>query len=120
MRIRISRKTLVKIGAWALILLISPFAFEFLLLADVIGVEAALAFLFVYLKAIRDSYEQRLERVRSILLAELERPIRRLQCLKRSYALGVASSCLVLWVSGSLIFSLMFWLPYGVILTQWA
>ena len=109
---------LVKIGAWLLIILIAPFAFEILLLADIVGVEAALAFLFVYLKALRDSYKERIEGMRSILLTGFRRPMHKLRFLKISYSYGVVSSCLLLWVTGSILLSVSFWIPYGALLTQ--
>ena len=118
MQIRLGKKMLIKIGAWILIILIAPFAFEILLLADIVGVEAALAFLFVYLKALRDSYKERLEGVRSILLAGFQRPAHKLRFLRTSYTYGVVSSCLLLWVTGSILLSVTFWVPYGALLTQ--
>ena len=52
MRIYISKKTLFKVFAFTLFFLLAPFAFELVIMADIIGVEAAIAFLFTYGKSV--------------------------------------------------------------------
>ena len=52
MRIQINKKTLFRIFAFALFFLLAPFAFELVIMADIVGVEAAIAFLFTYGKSV--------------------------------------------------------------------
>ena len=52
MRIQVNKKLLFRIFAFTLFILLAPFAFELVIMADIIGVEAAIAFLFTYGKSV--------------------------------------------------------------------
>ncbi len=117
---RFDRKTWIKVGSWILILLVAPFSFEILILADVVGVDVALAVLVLYLKVISDACYETLDVVKLLLVNGLKRPLDRLRFLQRTYVVNVAGSCIVLWITGSILLSLLLWLPSFVILSQFA
>ena len=60
MRVRLNKQLLFKIFAFTLFMLLAPFAFELVIMADIIGVEAAIAFLFTYGKSVALSIRDRI------------------------------------------------------------
>ena len=60
MRIQLNKKTLFRIFAFAVFFVLAPFAIELVIMADIIGVEAAIAFLFTYGKSVALSVRDRI------------------------------------------------------------
>jgi len=67
-----SRQAWIRLGAVILFCLLAPFAIELVLLADVIGVEAAIVFLFVYLKSVPITLKERLILAKSVVLDSIQ------------------------------------------------
>lgn len=55
------RKTWIKVGSWLLIILVAPFAIEIVLIAEVVGVDIAVAMLILYFSAMRNAFWQRVD-----------------------------------------------------------
>ena len=120
MRLPRDRKTWVEIGAWLLLVLLAPFAIELVLLADVVGAEAALVFLFVYLKASIISVKERYSLIKYVLLNAWRSTPNQEIFSKKVYILNATCSFIALWVTGSLVISIVLWVPSIYILAQYS
>ena len=69
MKFKISRKTIVRIASWTLIVLLAPFAIELIVMADIVGAEAALAILFLYGKSLTSMIRERVSLTSNIVRA---------------------------------------------------
>ena len=120
MRLPRDRKTWIKIGAWLLLALLAPFAIELVLLADIVGAEAALLFLFVYLKASIIAIKERYFLFKHIVLHALRATPNQDVFPKKAYILNVTCSFIALWITGSLLVSIVLWVPSIYMLAQYS
>lgn len=117
---QMKRETWIKVGSWVLIILIAPFALEILFVAEVVGVDIAVAMLFLYLSSFRVAFRKRLDAATVLLAVALKKPTDRLQYFTRSYYWNIALSCVVVWITGSLLLSIMLWLPTFLLASQFS
>ena len=118
MKFNFDRKLLFKIFAYTLMLLLAPFAFELVIMADIMGVEAAIAFLFIYGKAAAISAVERIVLGYNVMRAILQSHSGEHHYPHKLYAIGTVSSLLLFWFSGSLLLALVAWMPSVVDLTN--
>ena len=111
MKFKISRKTIVRIASWTLIVLLAPFAIELIVMADIVGAEAALAILFLYGKSLTSMIRERVSLTSNIVRATYEATPGTTYFHHKLYALGSVASLVLFWVTGSLLISTVAWLP---------
>lgn len=99
--------------------MIAPFAFEILFVAEVVGVDIAVTMLFLYLGSFMVAVQSRLNAMTVLVTAALRSPTDRLRYLTKSYYWNTALSCIVIWITGSLLLSLVLWLPTFVLASQY-
>ncbi|NKC00326.1 MAG: hypothetical protein GKR90_17820 [Pseudomonadales bacterium] len=108
---KLNRKMLFRVFAYALFLLFAPFAVELVIMADIVGVEAAIAFLFVYGRSItymaRDRVVITYNLAREILAAHPKSELFN----NKVYAFGSIASLVLFWVTGSVFVAACGWLP---------
>ncbi|MDO9475124.1 MAG: hypothetical protein Q7L07_00335 [Pseudohongiella sp.] len=115
MKIEFKKSTLIKLGLILVLIVVAPFivpfTLEFIIVADLMGLEALIVFLLAYGKSIIGSIYMRLSEMRSnvgqtvLLIAEL-------YMFKPKIYLGHATvSSLVLVFASSIMLACIVWLP---------
>ena len=107
----LSRKTLLRIFSYALFLLLAPFAIELVIMADIIGVEAAIAFLFFYGKSVAIVAKQKVFTGCKIFRAFFAKTPDEVLLTHERYINGVAYSFVGFGIAGSLIMSVLAYVP---------
>jgi len=115
-----NRKTWIRVGSVVLFVLIAPFAIELMLLADVVGIEAAIVFVFIYMKSVIIAVRERFTLLCTIWLDAIQAPVRHHLYPRKVYVFNVAASCLALWITGSLVVTCALWLPSLLVIYQYA
>ena len=115
---RMNRETLIKIASWALIILVAPFALEIAFVAEVVGVDVAVGMLLLYFSAFTAAVRSKIDALNALVASALQSHAGKLRYLTRSYLWNTAFSCIVVWISGSLLLALALWMPTFVIAAQ--
>ena len=106
-----NRKAWIRLGSVALFCLLAPFAIELVFLVDVVGVEAAIVFLFVYMKSVLIALRERYILAKAVVLDSIQAPVGHHLFGGKAYVVNVIASGLALWTTGSLVITLSVWLP---------
>ncbi len=115
---RMNRETWIKVASWALIILVAPFALEIAFVAEVVGVDVAVGMLLLYFSAFTNAVRSKLDRLNALVESALQSRAGKLRYLTRSYFWNTAFSCVVVWISGSVLLALALWMPTFVIASQ--
>ena len=107
----LTKKRFYRLLAMLLILLIAPFAIEVVVLIDAVGIEATLAFLFLYGKSVAELTRDRLVFGYNLSRAVLGAYSGQDAYQHKVFAVGAGASLAILWLSGSVILSLVAWAP---------
>ena len=115
---RMNRETWIKIASWALIILVAPFALEIAFVAEVVGVDVAVGMLLLYFSAFTAAVRSRIDALNALVASALQSRASKLQYVTRSYFWNTALSCVVVWISGSLLLAIALWMPTFVVASQ--
>jgi len=115
---RMNRETWIKVASWALIILIAPFAFEIAFVAEVVGVDVAVGMLLLYFSSFTAAVRSRLDALNALIASALQSPACKVRYLTRSYFWNTAFGFIVVWISGSILLSLVVWMPTFVVASQ--
>ncbi len=114
-----NRRTWIRIGSIVVLCLLAPLAIELVFLADVIGVETAIVFLFVYMKSVLIALRERLLLSKLAFLNALNASVDHHLFSRKAYVVNAVSSGLALWITGSLVLAYAIWLPSLMMLYQY-
>lgn len=117
--VRINRETWIKIASWALIILIAPFALEIAFVAEVVGADIAVGMLLLYFSAFTTAIRNKIDALNSLIVAALRTHAEKAMYLNRSIFWNTASSCVVVWIGGSILASFLLWMPTFMIASQY-
>lgn len=111
MKIKISQRTVIRITCLIIFLLISPFAVEIVLLADIVGVEFAITFLFIYLGSYWTLIKQRGNRFKAACVESFDILSKIYVYRPKVYFTHVTVSSVFLILTGSVLLSTLVWVP---------
>lgn len=118
MKFKLTQEQKRTIFFWIIVILISPFAVEAIFLADLLGAELAVGFLWFFLKDMLNTWEARWANYklefRTTLLMVSKHSAAAPQCFAAHYLI----SCIMLMITGSLFYVLVIWWPI-IILDGW-
>ncbi|MEM1262962.1 MAG: hypothetical protein AAGH76_11245 [Pseudomonadota bacterium] len=115
---KLNRDTWIKIGSWVLILLIAPFFAEIALVAEIVGVDVAVAMLFLYYSAFTTALRTKIDDLNTLVFAALRTPVDRLAYFNKSLCWNTALSGLIFWVGGSLSMLIILWSPVFMVASR--
>jgi hypothetical protein len=106
-----SKETLKAIVFGLILALIGVFAFEFILIAEVVGSEYALTFALLYFKQAFYDLVERWIRFKQEVTASIESLLQLLMFQPKTYGITASASCLFIVITGSTLFACAIWLP---------
>ncbi|MEM7016640.1 MAG: hypothetical protein AAF512_04780 [Pseudomonadota bacterium] len=118
MKFEINRRTFVLIACWIAIILIAPFALEVVFLAEIVGAEATLGFLFLYIKYISSMMWERLKLAIHIMKSTWRAVPSSPFYNHKVYTLGFVASFVLFWLTGSLLIAMVAWTPSVITFIQ--
>ncbi|MEM7078980.1 MAG: hypothetical protein AAF513_10160 [Pseudomonadota bacterium] len=101
----------LKVLIYGAFILLAPFAIELVIMADIIGIEAAMAFLFVYGRSVAIMLRERINLAYNLLVCVLRAQPGDDYFSHRAFAWGAGLSMAALWISGSALVALATWTP---------
>lgn len=115
MKLNFKKSTLVKLGLILALLAIAPFlvpfTLEFIIVADLMGLEALIVFLFVYAKSVGNLLRFKLQRI-SQHISDTLRLLAELYMFKpKIYLSHATASSLVIICASSVMLACAVWLP---------
>lgn len=115
MKLNFKKSTLVKLGLLLALLAVAPFlvpfTLEFIIVADLMGLEALIVFLFVYAKSVGNLLRFKLQRI-SQHISDTLRLLAELYMFKPKIYLSHATACsLVIICASSVMLACAVWLP---------
>jgi len=114
----LNKKRLSRILAILLVVLIAPFAIELVILVDAVGIEATLAFLFLYGKSVATLARDRVVYGYNLVGAFLDSSPGQETYQHKVFTLGASASFVLFWLTGSAVLSLLAWMPAVVALAN--
>ncbi len=111
MNLKLDKKLVVKAGYLLLLLLVAPFAVEFILIAEFVGVEFAATFMLMYF---RTAVAEALQRWRGFRMRLNEQYLWLLGTAMfqpRGYGVAASTSCAIIVFSCSTALACSVWLP---------
>lgn len=99
---------------WLLLLCIAPFAIEIVFLADLIGIELAMSFLFYYAKSLYFSVYQRWLDFRGLCSESLKAIANHSVSEPKIFCVNACYSAILFLVTGSSVWALLAWYPVVV------
>ena len=111
MRIKFGKPEMIKLGCLLLLIAVSPFAVEFLVIADFVGVEFAVSFMLLYFRTafyelvvrwwrFKKRFEDGILQISELVLFQ-----------PKPYGITSVATCTVIFVTGSTFVACALWLP---------
>ena len=100
--------------------MIAPFAIEILLVVDIVGAEAAIASLFLCGKYVSSAFKTRLTLAKRTLLAAFRSAPGQDHFERKAFVLNAGLSVAAMAITGSLLVSVMLWMPSIALLAHHA
>ncbi len=111
MKFEPDKSTLKQIGFLLVLLALAPFAIEFLVLADFVGLEFAFSFMLLYFKTLYEDMVYRWWRLKTRFENGFDSIIQLCMFQPRTYGLTATASCVVLVFTGTTLVACAIWLP---------
>jgi len=111
MKFKFDKKMLVQIAYLLVLLVIAPFAFEILILADFVGVEFAVTFMLFYFRNSAEDFIQKCYHVKHDLIRSIDALSAQFIFQPKNYLFHASASCLVLVLLSSTFFACALWMP---------
>ena len=96
---------------WLILLAVAPLFVEILFIANIVGAEVAFLFLLLVIKDIYENYQYRALRIKQFLFAVVQIIQNHPICQTNIYLFHVMASVVVLFFSGSMVYSVLVWYP---------
>lgn len=111
MKVKLTSEQKRAIFFWIVVILISPIAVEAIFLADLLGAELAIGFLWYYLKNMVITWEARWISFKMDFRTTLQLISTHGAASPKFFATHYLLSCIILTVSGSLLYMIVIWYP---------
>ncbi len=111
MKLKIDKALAIKIGCFLLLLAVAPFAFEFILIADFVGVEFAATFMLLYFRNAFEAYVIRWWQLKTELRENIYPLSQSFLFQPGAYGVSATATCLLVVLSGSTFVAFSLWLP---------
>jgi len=111
MKLKINGALATKVGCFLLLIAVAPFAFEFLLIADFVGVEFAATLMLLYFKDAFEAYVIRWWRFKAELREGIYQLSQSFLFQPKTYGVSATATCLLVMLIGSTFVAFSIWLP---------
>jgi hypothetical protein len=96
---------------WLIILAVAPLFVEILFIANIVGAEIAFGFLLLLIKDIYENWQYRVQRIKEFLSVVSQIIQNQPMFQINIYLFHVTASVVVLFFSGSMVYSILVWYP---------
>ena len=110
MKIQLTKDHWKALGYILVLLAVSPFALEFLLMAEFVGAEFAVTFMLVYFKSLWANLVQKWWRFKHRLAYGFDEVIKLVMFQPKPYGISATASCVVIVMTGSTFVACAIWL----------
>lgn len=117
MKLKIDRPMLIKVGCVLLLLAVSPFAIEFVFIADFVGVEFAVTFMLLYFKTALFELVEKWWRFKMDFKNQIGYLSQLVMFQPRTCGVTSTATCLVVVMTGTTLAACALWIPAIVMST---